>query len=95
MQKFRTYLPSLAWRTTFIVGFPNETEERFQELLEFVSVRHFQYFGVLLYSHEDNIRSAKCGDPVPNALKHERRNQLMETQQKVCIQKNENWIGEK
>ena len=95
MQEIRTHLPNLAWRTTFIVGFPTETEERFQELLEFVSAGHFQHVGVFLYSHEDNIRSAKWGDPVPNALKHERRNQLMEAQQKVSIQKNESWIGEK
>ena len=95
MQEIRTHLPNLAWRTTFMVGFPTETEESFKELLEFVSEGHFQHVGVFSYSHEDNIRSAKLGDPVPNALKHERRNQLMEAQQKVIIQKNETWIGEK
>ncbi len=87
------YLPDLAWRTTFIVGFPTETNEHFHELLEFVSAGHFQHVGVFSYSHEDNIRSAKWGDPVPNSLKHERRNQLMEAQQKVSRKKNKSWIG--
>ena len=89
------YLPDLAWRTTFIVGFPTETEEHFQELLEFVSAGHFQHIGVFAYSHEDNIRSAKWGDPVTNSLKHERRKQLMEAQQKVSSSRNKSLIGKK
>ena len=83
----------MALRTTFIVGFPNETEDHFQELLEFVSAGHFLHVGVFSYSHEDNIRSAKLGDPVPNSLKRERRKQLMEAQQKVSSGRNKSWIG--
>ena len=95
MQEIKSYLPDAAWRTTFIVGFPTETEENFEEMLEFVSEGHFQHVGVFSYSHEDNIRSAKWGDPVPNALKNERRNRLMEAQQKVSSHRNKNYIGKK
>jgi len=87
------YLPDVACRTTFIVGFPTETEDHFQELLDFVSAGYFQHVGVFSYSHEDNIRSAKWGDPVPNSLKYERRKQLLEAQQKVSSSRNKSWIG--
>ena len=93
IQEIQKHLPDLAWRTTFIVGFPTETEDHFQELLEFVSAGHFMHVGVFSYSHEDNIRSAKLGDPVPNSLKQERRKQLMEAQQKVSSGRNKSWIG--
>ena len=89
------FLPNAAWRTTFIVGFPNESEEAFKELLEFVSEGHFQHVGIFMYSHEDNIRSAKYGDPIPNQVKRERKNQLMEAQQKISFQKNKEFIGKK
>lgn len=95
MDEIKTSLPDAAWRTTFIVGFPTETEENFEELLDFVSAGHFQHVGVFSYSHEDNIRSAKWGDPIPNALKHERRKRLMEAQQKVSTLRNNNYIGRK
>ena len=88
-------LPDVALRTTFIVGFPTETEDNFEELLEFVTEGHFQHVGVFVYSHEDNIRSAKWGDPVPNKLKHERRKRLMEAQQKVSRLRNNAYIGRK
>ena len=93
MDEIKVSLPEAAWRTTFIVGFPTETEENFEELLEFVSEGHFQHVGVFSYSHEDNIRSAKWGDPIPNVLKNERRKRLMEAQQKVSSLKNKNYIG--
>jgi len=89
------HIPNAAWRTTFIVGFPTETEESFQELLEFVSEGHFQHVGVFTYSHEDNIRSAKWGDPIPNSVKRERRNRLMEVQQKISHKRNKEYIGKK
>lgn len=93
IQEIQKHIPDLAWRTTFIVGFPTETEDHFQELLEFVSEGHFLHVGVFSYSHEDNIRSAKLGDPVPNSLKQERRKQLMEAQQKISSGRNKSWIG--
>ena len=95
MAEVKASLPGAAWRTTFIVGFPTETEENFEELLEFVSAGHFLHVGVFSYSHEDNIRSAKWGDPIPNTLKHERRKRLMEAQQKVSSLRNNNYISRK
>ncbi len=83
MQQVRQWLPEVAWRTTFIVGFPTETEEHFEELLAFVDQAEFQHVGVFTYSHEDNIRSSRWGDPVPNAVKRQRRKQLMAAQQQV------------
>jgi ribosomal protein S12 methylthiotransferase len=83
MQQVRQWMPEVAWRTTFIVGFPTETEEHFEELLAFVDQAEFQHVGVFTYSHEDNIRSSRWGDPIPNAVKRQRRKQLMAAQQQV------------
>jgi len=94
MQLIRSYLPDVAWRTTFIVGFPTETEADFAELLEFVQEGHFQHVGVFTYSHEDNIRSAKWGDPVPNTVKRQRRKQLMAAQQAISLQHNQRRVGQ-
>jgi len=93
INEIKNIIPNSSWRTTFIVGFPTETEESFQELLEFVSEGHFQHVGVFTYSHEDNIRSAKWGDPIPNSLKRERRKKIMEAQQKISHQRNKTYIG--
>ncbi|MGK5090714.1 30S ribosomal protein S12 methylthiotransferase RimO [Deltaproteobacteria bacterium TL4] len=93
MELVEVYLPNVAWRTTFIVGFPTETEENFEELFDFVKEGHFHHVGVFTYSHEDNIRSAKWGDPVPNALKRERKQRLMTLQQEISLQKNQAYIG--
>ena len=57
MQEVKRILPEVAWRTTFIVGFPTETEEAFEQLLEFVAAGNFTHLGVFTYSPEDNIRS--------------------------------------
>lgn len=95
MESIRDMIPDLAWRTTFIVGFPTETEEHFNELYDFVAEGHFQHVGVFNYSHEDNIRSSKWGDPVPNAIKQERRNRLMELQQSIVSAKQESLVGKK
>ena len=93
IKEIKKVLPNAAWRTTFIVGFPNETENAFNELLDFVSEGHFQHVGIFMYSHEDNIRSAKFGDPIPNTLKRIRKNQLLEAQQKISLEKNKKYIG--
>ena len=95
IDEIKKYLPDASWRTTFIVGFPTETEKTFQELLDFISEGHFQHVGIFTYSHEENIRSSKWGDPIPNSVKRERRNLLMEAQQKVSFQRNKKYIGKK
>lgn len=86
-------LPELAVRTTFITGFPTETEKNFQELLELIQQGYFEHVGVFTYSHEDNIHSARFGDPIPQEVKDERRKILMEAQQEVQYRKNKEKIG--
>lgn len=84
----------IAIRTTFIVGFPNETDQDFEELLRFVQKGYFSHVGVFAYSHEDNIKSFKMGDLVPEAIKTERRDRLMLAQQEVSLQKNRAMVGQ-
>jgi ribosomal protein S12 methylthiotransferase len=85
---------SIAIRTTFIVGYPTETEQHFKELLEFVQQGYFQHAGVFEYSFEDNIAAAKYGDPVPETVKKERRQMLLEAQQIVSTKKNQSQVGQ-
>ena len=85
---------SIALRTTFMVGFPNETEKEFDRLLQFVESGYFAYVGVFVYSREDNIVSHKYGDPIPDRVKEERRRQLLEAQQIVSFKKNRSQIGQ-
>ncbi|MGK0288747.1 MAG: ribosomal protein S12 methylthiotransferase [bacterium] len=86
-------VPDLSFRTTFIVGFPNETEKDFQELLSFVQKGYFEHIGVFSYSHEDNIASNVMGDLVPDEVKEERRAVLMEAQKQILEKKNQSRIG--
>ena len=86
--------PAAAIRSTFIVGFPNESEEAFNELFEFVSQGYFHHVGVFTYSHEDNIRSYSMGDQIPEVLKEERRRLIMEAQQQVSLEKNRAMVGQ-
>jgi ribosomal protein S12 methylthiotransferase len=94
IRSIQDILPDVALRTTFIVGFPNETEEAFQELVEFVETGLFAHVGVFTYSHEDNIRSAKFGDPIPEDTKQARKKRLMEAQQRVSLQRNQRYVGQ-
>ncbi|MCG8339579.1 MAG: radical SAM protein, partial [Proteobacteria bacterium] len=89
-----TKVDSIALRSTFIVGFPNETEKEFQELLEFVEMGYFNHVGVFVYSHEENIDSFDMGDRIPEEVKHERRDLLMQAQQRVSLQKNQAMVGQ-
>jgi len=88
-------VPNLALRTTFIVGFPNETKEAFQSLMRFVEKGYFTHLGVFTYSDEDNIKSNRMGDPISEDEKIERRDQLMAIQQEISHKKNRAMIGQK
>ena len=83
----------VALRSTFIVGFPNETEKEFQELLDFINKGYFHHVGVFTYSDEDNIDSSRYGDPVPEEVKEERKNILLDAQQQISIRKNMEQVG--
>lgn len=85
----------LALRSTLIVGFPNETEQAFQELLRFVEKGYFSHLGVFPYYAEDNIASRKLGNPVSEKVKAERRDLLMQAQQRISLEKNRSIIGQK
>jgi ribosomal protein S12 methylthiotransferase len=94
IEKMRAVIPNLALRTTFIVGYPGETEEEFQALLEFVEQLRFDRVGVFKFSFEPGTDSESLGDPVPPEVKEERRGRLMELQQRISLEKNIALIGQ-
>ncbi len=89
----REKIPNLTLRTTFIVGYPNETEKEFRELCDFVKDIKFERFGVFTYSIEENTPSFILGDPVPQEVKEERKTELMEIQKEISREKNQNLVG--
>ena len=88
-------IPDLTLRTTFIVGYPAETESEFEELCEFVRDIKFDRFGVFNYSVEENTPSFILGDPIPDEIKEERKAVLMEIQKNISENKNRSFIGKK
>ena len=88
-------IPGLTLRTTFIVGYPNETEKEFEELCQFVRDIKFDRFGVFTYSVEENTPSFILGDPVSPEIKEERKATLMEIQKEISEDKNRTYIGKK
>lgn len=91
--RLKEQIPNLALRTTFIVGYPNETDKEFKELCDFVKYIRFDRLGVFTYSVEENTPSFILGDPVPPEIKEERKAVLMEIQKEVSQKKNESLIG--
>jgi ribosomal protein S12 methylthiotransferase len=91
--RIRDQLPDAVLRTTFIVGFPGETEEQFEHLLRFVDDQHFDHVGVFTFSPEDGTAAADLPDPVPPEVAIERRNRLMECQQPIAAARNATWVG--
>ncbi len=91
--KMRDRLPGLAIRTTFIVGYPGETEEEFQTLLDFVEEMRFDRVGAFTFSFEPGTASEPLGDPVPAAVKEERFQRLMALQQSISLQVNQTYVG--
>ncbi len=86
LDRLRARLPGLAIRTTFIVGFPGETEEHFQSLLEFIARRRFERLGVFAYSREEGSRAAKMEGQIPTRTRNRRLRQAMELQQKIAAE---------
>ena len=91
--KLRKQIPELVLRTTFIVGYPGETEKEFQELCDFVEEFKFEKMGTFTYSMEENTASYNLGDPVPYEIKTERQDRLMKIQRKISTKKNKELIG--
>jgi ribosomal protein S12 methylthiotransferase len=89
----RKKVPGIAIRTTFLVGYPGETEEEFQDLCDFVEEMEFERVGVFMYSHEEDTIAHDVVDDVPAEIKQERANRIMEIQQEISLQKNEDKVG--
>lgn len=93
LESIRTKVPGIALRTTMLVGHPGETEKEFQELLEFVEKWRFERLGVFTYSHEEGTSAHQLIDDVPQNVKEERANALMELQEQISLELNEEKVG--
>jgi len=93
LERMRQAMPGLALRTTFIVGYPGETEAEFGELMAFVEAMRFDRMGVFTFSFEPGTTSEPLGDPVPPEVKEERRQRLMERQQQISLAVNQSYVG--
>jgi ribosomal protein S12 methylthiotransferase len=94
IEELRVAMPEIALRTTFLVGFPDETEIEFQALLDFVEAMAFDRVGVFTYSHEEGTPAAEMEDNVPPDVKQERRERLMAVQQPLSLAKNRAFVGQ-
>lgn len=93
IHKLRREIPDIALRTTLITGFPGETADDFEELLDFVDEMEFDRLGVFTYSPEEGTPAAEMPDQIAEELKEERRQQVMELQQAVSIDKSAAMVG--
>jgi ribosomal protein S12 methylthiotransferase len=94
ISKMRAAMPKLAIRTVFIVGYPGETEDEFQALLDFIEEIRFDRVGTFQFSFEPGTASEALGDPVPMEVKEERYQRLMLTQQPISLQINQSYVGQ-
>ena len=93
IRRLREEIPDIAIRTTMITGFPGETEEDLEELLDFVDEMEFERLGVFPYSREEDTPAAVMEDQVPEEIKAERRSQVMELQQDISLEHGEDMVG--
>ncbi len=94
IEEMREAMPELALRTTFIVGYPGETEQAFGRLLDFIQEIRFDRVGVFSYSPESGTAGEHLGDPIPLVVKEERRDRLMTLQQRISLERNQTFLGE-
>ncbi|MCF7560347.1 30S ribosomal protein S12 methylthiotransferase RimO [Sabulilitoribacter multivorans] len=94
LQEFRAKVPEMTIRTTLIVGYPGETEAHFQELKQWVTDMRFERLGCFTYSHEENTHAYNLEDDVPEDVKIERANQIMEIQSQISWELNQQKIGQ-
>ena len=93
MKKIRAGIPGIALRTTFIVGFPGETEEYFQSLLEFIRETKFERLGVFSYSQEEGTRAGQMAGQLSDKVKQKRRQLAMAAQHEIAVQVSESFVG--
>lgn len=93
LEKFRQKVPNLTVRSTFIVGYPGETEEEFNDLKNFIIESQLDRVGVFTYSHEENTHAFNLADDVPDEIKQARADELMQIQEEISLEKNLAKIG--
>ncbi|HEY5688471.1 MAG TPA: 30S ribosomal protein S12 methylthiotransferase RimO [Yeosuana sp.] len=93
LKEFRVAVPDMTIRTTLIVGYPGETEEDYQELKQWVQDMRFERLGCFTYSHEENTHAYNLEDDVPEKVKQERANEIMEIQAQISWELNQEKIG--
>ena len=93
IDRLRDANPGIALRTTLIVGYPGETEEDYRELYQFVEEMKFDRLGVFTYSEEEGTTAADLDDNIPVEVKNERKNQIIELQHDISLERNESFIG--
>mgnify|MGYP006266931613 CR=1 FL=1 len=94
IERIKTAIPEAVLRTTFIVGFPGETDQHFTHLLDFVRRHQFDHVGVFPFSPEEGTPAYEMPEPVPQEVIERRRGALMEAQQPISLQKNQACIGQ-
>ena len=93
INRLRKAIPDIAIRTTLIVGYPGETEEDFKTLYDFVEDVKFDRLGVFTYSEEEGTGAALLNDDVPEEIKNKRKNDIIELQHDISLNRNESFIG--
>lgn len=93
MNQVRETIPDIAIRTTFMVGFPGETEEQFQQLLDFVGEQSFDWLGAFPYSQEEDTPAALYQDQIPDEIKEQRYHRLMALQNQISLKNKEKWVN--
>ncbi len=93
LQEFRAAVPDMTIRTTLIVGYPGETEDDFQTLKDWVKEMRFERLGCFTYSHEENTHAFTLKDDVPETVKQQRANEIMELQSQISWELNQEKVG--
>jgi ribosomal protein S12 methylthiotransferase len=93
LKRIRAGIPGIALRTTFIVGFPGETDEYFESLLEFIRAARFERLGVFTYSQEERTRAGQMSGQIPDKVKQKRRDRAMAVQHEIATAVSESFVG--
>ena len=95
ISRLRDAVPNIALRTTLIVGHPGETEDDYHQLTDFVEEIRFDRLGIFTYSEEEGTLAADLKDDVPREVKDNRKNEILELQHEISLEKNESFIGKR
>ena len=93
ISRLRKAIPGIALRTTLIVGYPGETEEDFESLSDFIREIEFDRLGVFTYSEEEGTSAENLSDDIPREVKDYRKNQILDIQHDISLEKNESFVG--